>query len=101
VSSVDVKDLKTYQQVYIYIIPIITNLGFINIVVIAVRLMWFEQRFKAAGVSVPCGVDAIGPDADTLTAASFPRSNLTQDVEAQVESTETESPEKTSGEAEP
>jgi uncharacterized membrane protein len=38
--------------VYIYIIPIITNLGFINIVVVAVRLMYFEKRFKAAGTFV-------------------------------------------------
>jgi hypothetical protein len=53
VCSVDVKDLKTYQQVYVYVIPIITNLGFINIIVIAVRLRWFEKRFKAVGESPP------------------------------------------------
>jgi hypothetical protein len=51
-----VKDLKFYQQLYIYVIPIITNLGFINIVVVAVRLRWFEKRFKAAGESAPSGV---------------------------------------------
>ncbi|KAJ4306956.1 low affinity potassium transporter [Collariella sp. IMI 366227] len=52
-NTVDVKDLKTYQQVYIYIIPIITNLGFINIIAVAVRLMWFEKRFKVAAASLP------------------------------------------------
>jgi hypothetical protein len=56
--SVDVKDLKTYQQVYIYIIPIITNLGFINIIVVAVRLMYFEKRFKAVGKFVHSQSDA-------------------------------------------
>lgn len=45
------KALKLYQQVYIYIIPIITNLGFINIIVVAVRLRWFEKRFKSVGES--------------------------------------------------
>lgn len=58
-SSIDVKELKTYQQLYIYVIPIITNLGFINIIVIAVRLFHFEKRFKEAGmrhfsVLMPC-----------------------------------------------
>jgi hypothetical protein len=46
---VDVKDLKTYQQLYIYFIPILTNLGFINILVVVVRLHWFEKRLKEAG----------------------------------------------------
>lgn len=45
-NTVDVKDLKTYQQVYIYVIPTITNLGFINIVVAAVRIYWFKKKFK-------------------------------------------------------
>jgi hypothetical protein len=41
--------LKTYQQVYIYLIPILGNLGFINILVVVVRLRWFEKRLKAVG----------------------------------------------------
>ena len=48
-SRVDVKDLKTYQQVYIYIIPIITNLGFVNIAVVLARIWWFRQQLKTAG----------------------------------------------------
>jgi hypothetical protein len=36
VFSIDVKDLKTYQQVLIYVIPIITNLGYVSIIVVAV-----------------------------------------------------------------
>ncbi|KAF4818592.1 Low-affinity potassium transport protein [Colletotrichum tropicale] len=45
-NTIDVKDLKTYQQVYIYVIPIITNLMFINTVVVVARLYWFQQRLK-------------------------------------------------------
>ncbi|CAG8035820.1 unnamed protein product [Penicillium nalgiovense] len=45
-NTVDVKSLKTYQQVYIYLIPILGNLGFINIIVIVFRVRWFEKRFK-------------------------------------------------------
>jgi hypothetical protein len=48
-SSVDVKSLKTYQQLYIYFIPILGNLGFINIIVIVFRVRWFEKRFKEVG----------------------------------------------------
>lgn len=47
--SVDVKALKTYQQIFIYITPIVTNLGFINIIVVVVRLRWFSKRFKDVG----------------------------------------------------
>lgn len=49
VSRVDVKELKTYQQVYIYLIPILGNLGFINIIVVVFRVKWFEKRLKAIG----------------------------------------------------
>ncbi|PTD02476.1 High-affinity potassium transport protein, partial [Fusarium culmorum] len=45
-NPVDVKDLKTYQQLVIYIIPTISHMAVINIVVIVVRLHWFEQRLE-------------------------------------------------------
>ncbi|KAI8302111.1 Low-affinity potassium transport protein [Colletotrichum sp. SAR11_240] len=48
-NTIDVKNLKTYQQVYIYVIPMITNLMFINIVVVVARLYWFQQRLKNIG----------------------------------------------------
>lgn len=48
-GSVDVKDLKTYQQVYLYVIPMITNLMFVNIMVVVARLYWFQQRLKHVG----------------------------------------------------
>lgn len=44
------KDLKTYQQIVLYFTPMITNLGFVNIVVVVVRLRWFRQRFKDVGM---------------------------------------------------
>lgn len=47
---VDVKALKIYQQLFIYIIPIISNLGFINILVVVVRLHWFGKRLKEIGI---------------------------------------------------
>ena len=48
-NTVDVKALKTYQQLVIYFIPIITNAGFINIIVVVIRLQWFEKRYKNIG----------------------------------------------------
>ncbi|OAQ96881.1 hypothetical protein LLEC1_04348 [Akanthomyces lecanii] len=44
--GIDVKELYTYQQLYIYFIPIFTNLGFINIIVVIVRLHWFKKHLK-------------------------------------------------------
>ncbi|KAJ5102350.1 hypothetical protein NUU61_004572 [Penicillium alfredii] len=46
-NTIDIKELKTYQQVYIYIIPILGNLGFINIIVLVFRVRWFEKHLKA------------------------------------------------------
>ncbi|KAJ5554609.1 hypothetical protein N7513_004568 [Penicillium frequentans] len=45
-NTIDVKVLKTYQQVYIYLIPILGNFGFINIIVVIVRLRWFKKRLQ-------------------------------------------------------
>ncbi|CZT20370.1 related to potassium transporter TRK-1 [Ramularia collo-cygni] len=45
-SGVDVKDLKTYQQLVLYFFPIVTNLGFVNIAVVVVRLYWFRKQLK-------------------------------------------------------
>ena len=51
-ARVDVKDLSTAQQFVIYIFPIITNLGFINIAVVVVRLVWDEKRLKQLGMQL-------------------------------------------------
>ncbi|KAJ4342571.1 hypothetical protein N0V95_006911 [Ascochyta clinopodiicola] len=45
-NPVDIKALKIYQQIFIYITPIVTNLAFINALVVVVRLRWFSKRFK-------------------------------------------------------
>ncbi|CEI60272.1 unnamed protein product [Fusarium venenatum] len=42
-------DLKTYQQLYIYFIPIVTNFDFIDIIVVVVRLDWFKRHLKGLG----------------------------------------------------
>ncbi|CAG9951597.1 unnamed protein product [Clonostachys rosea f. rosea IK726] len=47
-NTVDVKDLQLYQQLYIYFIPMFTNLGFINSLVVLVRLIWFRKYLKKA-----------------------------------------------------
>jgi hypothetical protein len=41
-----VNDLETYQQVFLYVVPIITNIMFINGMVVLVRLYWFRLRLK-------------------------------------------------------
>ncbi|SPO03187.1 related to potassium transporter TRK-1 [Cephalotrichum gorgonifer] len=45
-NTYDIKDLATYQQVYTYLGSIFTNLCFVNVIVVAVRLHWFEKRLK-------------------------------------------------------
>lgn len=51
IYRVDVKELYTYQQLYIYFIPIFTNLGFINAVVALVRFLLFRKHLKQVGQS--------------------------------------------------
>ncbi|KAL3957288.1 hypothetical protein ACCO45_007866 [Purpureocillium lilacinum] len=45
-NTIDVKDLYTFQQLYIYFVPIFTNLGFINAVVALVRFLWFRKHLS-------------------------------------------------------
>lgn len=90
-NTVDVKELKTYQQLYLYFIPIITNLGFINIVVVVVRLYWFKRHLKrlapqllsprrrdASDADVEEGKDAQKKVKNDLPAATAPSNNLEQ-----------------------
>ncbi|KAL5340483.1 cation transport protein-domain-containing protein [Aspergillus crustosus] len=51
-NPVDVKDLKTYQQLFVYFVPLVSNIGFINILIVVVRLYWFEKRLKEIAPSV-------------------------------------------------
>lgn len=41
----------TYQQLYIYFIPMLTNLGFINAIAVLVRFYWFRKHVKQIGTS--------------------------------------------------
>lgn len=50
-NSVDVKELKLYQQLAVYFLPLLANLQVINTAVVFVRLHWFEKRFKDIGTS--------------------------------------------------
>ncbi|KAK2743057.1 low affinity potassium transporter [Myotisia sp. PD_48] len=45
-NVLDLNNLKTYQQLLLYFIPLLGHLGVINTVVVYVRLYWFETKFK-------------------------------------------------------
>ncbi|KAL4990566.1 cation transport protein-domain-containing protein [Aspergillus falconensis] len=51
-NPVDLKELKTYQQLFLYFVPIVSNLGFVNILIVVIRLYWFEKRLKEIAPSV-------------------------------------------------
>ncbi|KAG9232849.1 putative cation transporter [Amylocarpus encephaloides] len=67
-NTLDVKDLKTYQQLVIYFIPMVTNLCFVNILVVVARLLWFEKRLKAVAPrllrAAPRGAQTTGDEQD-------------------------------------
>ena len=42
-------NMKTYQQIVLYIIPLLGQMQFINTVLVLVRLYWFENKFKDIG----------------------------------------------------
>ncbi|KAF7543466.1 hypothetical protein G7Z17_g10708 [Cylindrodendrum hubeiense] len=48
-NTVDLKILKTYQQLFMYFVPMFTNLAFVNIMVVVVRLWWFRNHLIQAG----------------------------------------------------
>ena len=50
-NPIDMKDLKLAQQIVLYIFPIITNIAFVNIVVVIVRIRYFEKRLREFGPS--------------------------------------------------
>ncbi|EFE35975.1 uncharacterized protein ARB_04909 [Trichophyton benhamiae CBS 112371] len=51
-NSVDFKELTIYQQVVLYISPILGNICFINFIVVLVRLYWFESKFKEIATEI-------------------------------------------------
>ncbi|KAF4508735.1 hypothetical protein G6O67_005077 [Ophiocordyceps sinensis] len=59
----DCKDLALYQQLYIYFVPLLTNLGFVNIMVVVVRLYWFNKRIDKLGHALIRARRRLAPDA--------------------------------------
>jgi hypothetical protein len=49
-NSVDLKDLNVVQQLVLYFFPVITNLCFVNIGLVFIRLSCFEKRLKSLGM---------------------------------------------------
>ncbi|TGZ79481.1 hypothetical protein EX30DRAFT_333334 [Ascodesmis nigricans] len=45
-NTVDVNTIFTYQQIIIYLIPMVTTPIFVNTIVVMVRLYWFEKRLQ-------------------------------------------------------
>lgn len=42
--------MPLYQQIAIYIVPMVTTPIFVNTCVVFVRLYWFEKRFENIGM---------------------------------------------------
>ena len=45
-NTVDLKDLKWAQQFVVYMFPIVTNLATVNILVVVIRIWYFEKSFR-------------------------------------------------------
>ncbi|USP79607.1 hypothetical protein yc1106_06881 [Curvularia clavata] len=72
-NPIDLKALKTYQQVWLYFTPILANLGFVNIIVVVVRLRWFNKKLKgisAAYRKPTASRNCINPEIKDLTHVS-------------------------------
>jgi hypothetical protein len=48
-----VNNVKLYQQLALYFVPIVANMVFINMIVVVVRLYMFERRIREFGDSSP------------------------------------------------
>ncbi|KAK0624148.1 potassium transporter [Immersiella caudata] len=75
-NPVDVNDLETYQQVYTYIMAVITNMAFINVMVVVVRLWWFKRKLMSLGTTVKPGL--VAPAPGPVLSQSQPHSPITQ-----------------------
>jgi Cation transport protein len=45
-NTVDINNLSTYQQLVLFLLPMLTNPISINTFVVFIRLYWFEKRFQ-------------------------------------------------------
>ncbi|RKL24485.1 hypothetical protein BFJ68_g488 [Fusarium oxysporum] len=77
-TTVDVPVLKTYQQLFLYFVPLVCNIVTINIIVVVVRLVWFRRYLKNAAPALlsrrrPVDLD---PKEDPENAADNPLSEV-------------------------
>ncbi|KAK2126155.1 cation transport protein-domain-containing protein [Fusarium oxysporum II5] len=77
-TTVDVPVLKTYQQLFLYFVPLVCNIVTINIIVVIVRLIWFRRYLKNAAPALlsrrrPVDLD---PKEDPENAADNPLSEV-------------------------
>ncbi|ENH75025.1 Low-affinity potassium transport protein [Fusarium oxysporum f. sp. cubense race 1] len=77
-TTVDVPVLKTYQQLFLYFVPLVCNIVTINIIVVVVRLIWFRRYLKNAAPALlsrrrPVDLD---PKEDPENAADNPLSEV-------------------------
>ncbi|KAG8417031.1 hypothetical protein J3459_013084 [Metarhizium acridum] len=106
-NTVDIKNLALYQQLYLYFIPILTNMCFINIVVVVVRLHWFNQhldrfgpalirvkRRKSGNGGVHSDPEVAEPTEVSSSTASAALSNIPSHVGDQLDSQGTRQPSK-------
>ncbi|RGP61477.1 putative potassium transporter trk-1 [Fusarium sporotrichioides] len=61
-TTVDVPVLRTYQQLYLYFVPLVCNTVVINILVVIARLIWFRKYLKKAAPALISRRRAVDPD---------------------------------------
>ncbi|CAF3655608.1 unnamed protein product [Fusarium graminearum] len=61
-TTIDVPVLRTYQQLYLYFIPLVCNTVVINIIVVVARLIWFRKYLKKAAPALLSRRRAADPD---------------------------------------
>ncbi|KAM0555796.1 hypothetical protein ACHAPJ_006193 [Fusarium lateritium] len=61
-TTLDVPLLKTYQQLFLYFVPLVCNTVTVNIIVVVVRLIWFRRYLKKAAPALIRRRSPVGPD---------------------------------------
>ncbi|KAF4435729.1 putative potassium transporter TRK-1 [Fusarium austroafricanum] len=79
-TTLDVPVLRTYQQLFLYFVPLVCNLVTINIIVVVVRLIWFRRYLKKAAPALlsPRRPVNLGPKEDPEIGAEPPFSEETE-----------------------
>lgn len=72
INSIDTNTLERYQQIFLYIFPMLTTPIFINTCVVYVRLYWFEKRFERIGLSPPPLCPSRLPSATSACSCQLP-----------------------------